>query len=72
MSIAGKVIDSVLVDPAQCKNQDYLHALRRLLYARHQLSIAALQREPMFYIEVPSVMEVVDGKVASQSHLPGS
>ena len=59
MSIGSKVIDCISVDAARCKDDNYLQALRRLLTVRHELTIAALKRQPTFYIEVPSVVETV-------------
>lgn len=52
LSVGGKVLASIPVDPAKC-DEYYLKAFRRLLIRRYRLPIAALKREPDFFIEAP-------------------
>lgn len=52
ISVGNKVLDRIEVDPEQVKNEAYLHAIRRLLYIKNELSVAALKRVPNYYIEV--------------------
>ena len=42
------------------KNETYLFALRRLLYTKNELNIIALQREPNFYVEATSQINLIN------------
>jgi len=54
LSVAGKILDSVAIDPKRLLDNDYLDSLRRLLLIKNELSIIALRDEPEFYVEAPS------------------
>lgn len=54
LSVSGKVLDRVNMDPTLYKDEEYLQSLRRLLLTKNELSILALKEEPVLYIEVPS------------------
>jgi hypothetical protein len=54
LSVGIKVLDRIKLNPAKVKDEDYLQAQKRLLITKHELSIAALQAKPVFYMEAAS------------------
>ena len=54
LSVGSKVLDRIKLNPDFSKDEDYIDAQKRLLITKHELSIIALQAQPVFYIEVHS------------------
>lgn len=56
MAIGKTVIDSMEVDPEEVKNSLVLKALVLTLDEKNWLTVAAYQKEPVFYLQVPSLV----------------
>ena len=54
LSVDGKLLATIPVDPKRWKDDDYLHELTRLLAKKNKTAISALRKPPSYYIEVPS------------------
>lgn len=52
LSVGGKVLASIPVDPSKC-DEYYLKAFRRQLIIRYRSSIIAQNSEPDFVVEEP-------------------
>ncbi len=52
LSVGGKVLASIPVDPSKC-DEYYLKAFRRQLIIRYRSSIVAHNSEPAFVMEEP-------------------
>ena len=59
LSVGGKVLASIPLDPNYCQNDYYLKAFRRQLIIRYRLSIAKLKRELEFIIEAPPLRKTL-------------
>lgn len=51
LSLSGKILSSVAIDPQNKNNDYYLKAFRRMLILRHRQSLAADQQPPVFCVE---------------------
>ena len=54
LSVGNKVLDRVELKPDLLNDEEYLQSVRRLLIVKNELSIIALQVDPIFYIEAES------------------
>lgn len=54
LSVDGKLLATVPVDPKRWKDNDYLHGLTRQLAKKNKTAISALRKPPSYYIEVGS------------------
>ena len=57
LSVDEKVLDKVTINSRRTKDGDYLQAQKRLLLFKHQLTIAALKGQPVFYLVAGSKMK---------------
>ncbi|RYY00896.1 MAG: hypothetical protein EOO53_20800 [Gammaproteobacteria bacterium] len=57
LSVGDKVLDKVTINAGRTKEGDYLQAQKRLLLFKHQLSILALNGQPVFYLIAGSKMK---------------
>ena len=54
MKVGGKLIATVTVDKANCKDEKYIDCLKDNLRQKYQALLAKLQKQPVFYIYIAS------------------
>jgi hypothetical protein len=54
LSVDGKLLATIPVDPKRWKDDDYLHDLTCHLAKTNETAISALRKPPSYYIEVSS------------------
>lgn len=57
MAIGNDVLEKLIVDPEDLKDDVYQHLLKTELIKKHSLAIAVHQQEPRFYLQAPSEMD---------------
>jgi hypothetical protein len=53
MALNGILVASASLDPARCRDEYYLQAMRRLLMIQNQETMELIPAKPVYYIEVP-------------------
>lgn len=56
MAIGNTVVDNIEVKPGEVKDPVILRALTLMLEENNWLTVAAYQKEPVFYLQVPSLV----------------
>ena len=54
LALNGILIASASLDPARCKDEYYLQAMRHLLARQNQDTIELIPANPVYYIEIPA------------------
>jgi hypothetical protein len=54
LTVDGKLLATVAVDPKRWKDDEYLHDLTCFLAQRNETAISALRMQPSYYLELPS------------------
>jgi len=54
LTLNGVLIASQSLDPARCKDEYYLQAVRKILTIQNQDTLELIPAKPVYYIEVPS------------------
>ena len=54
LTLNGVLVATAAVDPARCKDEFYLMALRRLILRQNRDIVEAIPAKPFFYLEVPA------------------
>ena len=54
MALNGILVASASLDPARCKDEYYLQAMRRYLKIQNQETLELIPAKPVYYIEVPA------------------